>query len=300
MDYLSFFSEIIKSIAWPLTVFFLVLLLRSPLSNLIQLIFKIKYKDLEIWFNQEIAGIKSEIPPEEIAPAKEKRIEEDEKIKTSPVHSMLKSWQEIEQTIYTKFKELFPPDSLQYKRLTPERAYNELLLSGALSPSSENMIQKLHIIRNRLAHSPEHSISPQGALEYIALSKLIKKKIEALTELPTVKLTPLTYMILAINHLIDTGKYNDISIDDIEKKIDDGTILNYLKEKAGNDIDLSLILNGTTYPGFENFYIENLQSLYNAYSGNERRKWLVENSGLCLLLAWTNEIIQQGSGWHPS
>jgi hypothetical protein len=42
-----------------------------------------------------------------------------------------------------------------------------------------------------------------------------------------------------------------------------------------------------------------LQRMCNAYSGDERKKWGVENSGLCLLLAWTNEIIQQGSGWHP-
>ena len=106
-------------------------------------------------------------------------------------------------------------------------------------------------------------------------------------------------MILEINHLIDTGKYNDISLHDIKPEIDNGTILRYLQQKAGQDVDFSIILNGTTYPGFEEFYVDYLQRMCNTYSGNERRKWGIENLGLCLLLAWTNEIVQQGSGWHP-
>jgi len=40
--------------------------------------------------------------------------------------------------------------------------------------------------------------------------------------------------------------------------------------------------------------------MYEGYAGNERRKWGIENLGLCLLLAWTNKIIQQGSGWYPN
>lgn len=46
--------------------------------------------------------------------------------------------------------------------------------------------------------------------------------------------------------------------------------------------------------------IKRLQDFRDCHSGNEMRKWGIENSGLCLLLAWTNEMIQQGSGWYPS
>ena len=111
------------------------------------------------------------------------------------------------------------------------------------------------------------------------------------------KLTGLTLLILKINHLIDLGKYDEITIEEIYKAINDGTVLRYLKEKAGNDIDLSIHLNSRTFNDFESWYVEHLQSLYDAYSGDENRKWGVQNKGLCLLLAWTNEIIQQGSGW---
>ena len=97
--------------------------------------------------------------------------------------------------------------------------------------------------------------------------------------------------------MIDTNKYSDISLDIIYKEIEKGTILDYIETKAKGDIDLSIIRNGTTYPGFEKFYVEYLQRLSNAYCGSD---FGINNSGLCLLLGYTNEIIQQGSGWYPS
>lgn len=47
---------------------------------------------------------------------------------------------------------------------------------------------------------------------------------------------------------------------------------------------------------FERAYEEKMNQIYNAYAGDERRKWGVQNLGLCLVLAWTNEIIQWGEG----
>lgn len=109
----------------------------------------------------------------------------------------------------------------------------------------------------------------------------------------------LTLFILQLNHLLDLGTYDDISIADIYKAIDDGSILKFLKNCAGDDIDLSIHFNNV-YGDFENWYVKHLQSLYDAYAGDETRKWGVKNKGLCLLVALTNEIIQQGSGWKPN
>jgi len=50
---------------------------------------------------------------------------------------------------------------------------------------------------------------------------------------------------------------------------------------------------------FVRYYHEQMHQMYDGYAGNERRKWGIENYGLCILLAWTNEIIQHGAGWYP-
>ena len=68
------------------------------------------------------------------------------------------------------------------------------------------------------------------------------------------EVTALTLLILHINHLIDTGKYNDISIEDVHHAIESKRVLKFLKERAGNDIDLSVHLNKNTYGDFETYY----------------------------------------------
>lgn len=114
------------------------------------------------------------------------------------------------------------------------------------------------------------------------------------------KHTALTLLIVHLNALIDTGRYDSITMDDVEIRIRDGSILRFLRERAGTDIDLSIHLDSSTYGNFERFYVTYLQSILDSYRGSERRKWRIENRGLCLLIAWTNEIIQQGTGWVPA
>ncbi|HEX7763792.1 MAG TPA: hypothetical protein VF433_09295 [Cellvibrio sp.] len=108
------------------------------------------------------------------------------------------------------------------------------------------------------------------------------------------KVSALTLLILHINSLIDSGKYSDISIEDIHQAIEQKRVLRFIKERAGSDIDLSIHLDGSPYGDFEAYFESQLESIYGGYAGQERRKWGVEKSGLCLVLAWTNEIIQQG------
>lgn len=110
------------------------------------------------------------------------------------------------------------------------------------------------------------------------------------------KVAYLTLLILQVNSLVDSGKYSDISIADIHGAIEEKRVLRFLKERVGKDIDLSLHLSETSNNGFEEFFENQLYQIYGGYAGQERRKWGVSNLGLCLVLAWTNEIIQVGTG----
>ena len=104
---------------------------------------------------------------------------------------------------------------------------------------------------------------------------------------------------LQLNHLIDSGKYNQITIEDAREAIEQKRIIPFLAEATKGDSDFSIYGIDGPYTNFVGYYHEAMYQIHNAYAGNERRKWGVENLGLCLLLAWTNEIIQQGAGWHP-
>jgi hypothetical protein len=131
MDMLTFISNIINSLSWPIATIVLVWLLKAPLSKLLLLIVKIKFKDLEIWFKEEMQSIKSEVSSQELPKISE---EEDSHIKEiaqkTPVLAILNAWKDLEKTIYNKLKELFPKGSLQLTRLTPDRACTELFLTN--------------------------------------------------------------------------------------------------------------------------------------------------------------------------
>lgn len=103
-------------------------------------------------------------------------------------------------------------------------------------------------------------------------------------------------MTLHINSLIDSGKYNDIAVSDVQVAIKNKGLLRFIKKRCGSDIDLSIHLESTIYGDFESFYEQQINQTYGGYAGDERRKWGIENLGLCLVLAWTNEIIQSGEG----
>jgi hypothetical protein len=108
------------------------------------------------------------------------------------------------------------------------------------------------------------------------------------------KIAALTHLILQVNALVDSGRYNNITIRDVHEAIEKKRVLRFLKERAGEDIDLSVYFKSDAYGDFETYYEERLREIYGGYAGREHRKWGVENLGLCLVLAWTNEIIQQG------
>lgn len=148
---------------------------------------------------------------------------------------------------------------------------------------------RLAIIEGEMA---EKIINVSSRLSDIVLGKPIS---------PTIRLVNLTYIILELNALLDSGNYGDISIEEVEKEISNETVLEYIAERGGDDIDLSLILGREHRANdFIKMYNIELKNILEAYKGDERRKWGIQNSGIHLLIAWTNEIIQRGNGWEPN
>ena len=116
-----------------------------------------------------------------------------------------------------------------------------------------------------------------------------------------------------LNDLEQTLISDDIGVETTDKLISDlreayrgrqiartDDIIPFLKETTQGDSDFSLYGDDGPYSAFVEYYHEQMYQIFGGYAGNERRKWGVENLGLCLLLAWTNEIIQQGAGWYPN
>jgi hypothetical protein len=105
---------------------------------------------------------------------------------------------------------------------------------------------------------------------------------------PTIRLT---YLAFELNHLLDRGLSTDLS--ETKRRVDDGTVLDWLSRQYGPEsgfgLDLSLYSDEDRRGVLDLF-----ASLLSVT--NERRKMGVENNGLCLLLGYCIEGVQQSSG----
>lgn len=291
--------QLVDTLAWPVTVLIALFVLRKPIRNALRLIHRIRYKDFDVEFGKELDQAEQDIGF--ASEDQESAFPEDEVaaklIEVSPGAAVIESWKRLERTAREKVRDLIPADDTFANPL--ERPMDYLDLRGALIPPVANTVRNLRMLRNEAAHASGEQISKLDAIRYIQLAARIRRHIEAIDELPRAKLTALTFLVLQLNSAIDSRRHDDVTISDVYSWIENREVIPKLSEHIGDDIDVSLYGPDGPYPNFVEFYHDRLHALWGGYEGNHRRKWGVENSGLCLLLAWTNELIQQGSGWYP-
>lgn len=109
------------------------------------------------------------------------------------------------------------------------------------------------------------------------------------------QLPELLYMIFQLSCALDSGKCPDISISQVEEEIRSGNLISFLQNRFTDEIDLQLF---KLKPSLEREYIRKMQTMLELYEGREYDKFGVQNSGLCLLIAWNAEIIQHEHLWN--
>lgn len=96
---------------------------------------------------------------------------------------------------------------------------------------------------------------------------------------------PLTLLGFSIISAIDTGKYEDITAGKVTSQIRSGNIFNFLRERLGKDIDLSILGTGDR----EAKLLSEWQSIDNAIVADS--DWGIKNMGLALLIAYVLESL---------
>jgi hypothetical protein len=84
---------------------------------------------------------------------------------------------------------------------------------------------------------------------------------------------------------MDSGKYNSLDIADVKLHANAGTMSAFLVDRFGDDLDLSL---------FEAADLASLNETWASIANavDARRKFGVENKGICLLMAYALESMQ--------
>lgn len=92
-----------------------------------------------------------------------------------------------------------------------------------------------------------------------------------------------SYLGFYLNSIVDNGGFVELEI--MKSKIDNKIVFQYLKEKFGDKLDISL---------YTKEEIEEIEYyFYNLYSvSDERRKFGIEKNGICLLIAYCFNALQ--------
>ncbi|MFM4721127.1 hypothetical protein [Aeromonas bivalvium] len=182
MDVLTFISEIIKAVAWPATAIVLVVLLRKPIVELIPLLRRLKYKELELEFSQEVSELKAEV--EAIAKEKGEVVPSIAFTSSSLLNlvtfstraAIMEAWLEVESAGVAVASSFWGQPPTETFRNMP-RLGEYLLQCKVIDEKQLAVFNKLRQLRNKAAHAQELNLSENDARSYIQLASDLAKHI---------------------------------------------------------------------------------------------------------------------------
>lgn len=173
-------TEIIELVIWPVTLVIALLILRKPLGGLIELTRRVKYKDLEIEFRDELKAIEQELQGAD-APTGDgsgRKVDLDELAEISPAVAVMAAWKILEASA----KRLIARHGREpdYNVKTPLKLMQTVLVESELiDDKSARSFDKLRQLRNKVTHVDEYPITETDAGEYVELAMRLRRRLDA-------------------------------------------------------------------------------------------------------------------------
>ena len=162
--------KIIELTIWPLTVLIVAIMFRKPMLDLIPLIKKLKYKDMEIEFYKEASKLAAKVDEELPVAAKEEVKKEEEGPKVLFSRKALEPSEYINDGWFLLQRGIF--DLASRASLGAHDVYSPLEVAkllnnkGVLDKEKLSLFSELLVLRNRLAHATSEIVDYDVAREF--------------------------------------------------------------------------------------------------------------------------------------
>ncbi|ACJ31276.1 Conserved hypothetical protein [Shewanella piezotolerans WP3] len=180
MDWMQFTIELIDKLAWPLVLVFAVISLKRPLSKLIPLAKKLKFKDLELEFGQELKAVTQEaegIFPELKDSNRNILIMSASQLPNSAV---IEAWEAVdlaaEKLIHSRCSNITLDKNTRYKHIE-----NILISEQLINTKQGKLFSELRQLRNKVAHAVGYEVDKVQAVQYIELCFKLIEHLQGLT-----------------------------------------------------------------------------------------------------------------------
>ena len=179
MDNNTLASNIIESLAWPVTAIVILLLLRKELSSLFARVRKGQLGDATVEFEVAVAVVEEKRGARKSADAPASA-EDVDMAEADPRAAVIKSWLEVEYQARAAFQRKGVPYTGTAH--TPLGKSVEALaeLSGVLGQKDLMMFRELQVIRNKYVHDRDFRPSPESVIGYMTLAKDLSEKFKAI------------------------------------------------------------------------------------------------------------------------
>ncbi|MES1928367.1 hypothetical protein SADO_03890 [Salinisphaera dokdonensis CL-ES53] len=195
MEWKELAASAIGSLAWPISIFVMFFLVRGRISELIEKLGRLKYKDLELDFSKlkhpkpiidassrtlgrdEGVAIKDS-ESEQVFSSLEDQI--FEAVEDAPAASVLLAWSYVEASLTAAISRL--EFGAEAPSGSPLQNIKILESTGELSPQQLELLHDLRILRNKLAHggSSTKRIRTEQAYDYATTAVEISRFLDSL------------------------------------------------------------------------------------------------------------------------
>lgn len=193
MNILQFISDLVGSLAWPVVVIILVVLLRKEINELLATLTRLKIKDVEMDF-QRLTKSAGKLPPSLPSPdltATDRAIYEsleDQILKVSesaPSAAILLAWASVEIAMSSAVARMaISPEPPEYRSAVHN--LEQLQRFAGLPQEVVNTISEMRTLRNKVAHDERLClrISQDSALSYTQTAIRIINYLNGFVRLP--------------------------------------------------------------------------------------------------------------------
>lgn len=175
MEYLV---RLVEALAWPGVVLIALFVLRGSIADLVPMLQRLKYKDLELEFERDLDKLREEardmrskttLPPTAESVDADLNYYLQQVRQSSPRNAVIEAWLGLESSAVstaTHFK-LMP----ERTRVTASSALEALVTAGVLSDNDLRIINELRLLRNKAVHELSASISEYDAAKFLEIAR---------------------------------------------------------------------------------------------------------------------------------
>jgi len=178
MDWKTFISEVISSLAWPAVVIIVIYLLKDKAPELLSRIIKFKYKDTEFEFAEKV----KELSEDNVSNQYESKNVKASKdtlyhiATVSPRSAVMEAYRLLEVEAIKAIEKAYP--ELEDRNIKNQVQVTKMLRDKVLNSEQYFQLRELRNLRNQAAHHDSFSLTGEPINDYIDLALSITDVLE--------------------------------------------------------------------------------------------------------------------------